>query len=178
MNHHRLNGFRNLKWSAAWLACWMFAGCGLDVIEVEVVESGSAGLAGATFPGMNQFGTSLEDALQTKDIEPGKVDSLKVVSGSLKLTSRGGVTQDLSFLEKMEFNVSAPGLETRLLASQSVFPTGRTEVQFEIDGALELKPYLDTREMSVTLEAPLVFVPPDRVDLEVRFRLRVDVNVI
>jgi hypothetical protein len=156
----------------------MTPGCGLDVIEVEVVQDGFAALAGATFPGMNQFGVSLEDALQTKDINPGDVDSLKVLSGSIEMTSKGGVTKDLSFIQKMEFWVAAPGQATMLLASAPAFPKGTTKKDFTLTRDLELKPYLATGQMAVTLEAPLVQPPIDTVELRVRFKLRVDVNVI
>jgi hypothetical protein len=167
---------RGLSWMVLLLA--LVPGCGLDVIEVEVVQDGFAALAGATFPGMNQFGVSLEDALQAKDINPGDVDSLRVLSGSIEMTSKGGVTKDLAFIQKMEFWVAAPGQTTVLLASAPSFPKGTTKKDFTLTKDLELKPYLATGQMAVTLDAPLVQPPIDTVELRVRFRLRVDVNVI
>ncbi len=154
------------------------AGCGVDVIHIEVVETGQAGGMAISFPGMGNFGSSLGSALSDKDVDPGDVDSMKVTDVTLELTSQGGLTDDLSFLKDLRFEVSAEGMGPEELASWTSFAEGDRKVDLEVASDLELKPYLKAGSMTVSLDAELSFPPPDVVDLQVTFKLRVDVDVI
>ncbi len=151
--------------------------CGLDVVEFDVVETGGVGGAALNFPGMANFSTGLGRALSDKDVDPGDVDSMKVLEVSLRMTSQGGLTQDLSFIEDMEFSAEADGLPTARIAFQASIAEGVREVQFQVEDNLELKPYLEAGNMAIQVQATLNPPPPDLVELEVTFKIRVDVDL-
>jgi hypothetical protein len=153
-------------------------GCGLDVVEFDVKEEVTVGGTSMVFPEMANFGGSLEKSLSDKDVDPGDVDSMKLLSCSIRMIGGGGLTNDLSFLEKLEFYVSADGMPRTLMASQPSFPDGIREADLTVTEGLELKPYLKAGNMKVTPEAPFVYLPPDLVSMELVFHMRVDVNVI
>lgn len=151
--------------------------CGLDVVEITIEEEGQVGLAGVLLPGIGNFGSSLERALSDEDVDPGDVDSMKVLGCRLEMISQGGITNDLTFLEKMEFYLDADGMEQKLLAGRNGFTEGEREVDLDVTDDLELKPYLKAGGMSVSVDAPMVQPPPDLVEIRVTFRIRVNVDV-
>jgi hypothetical protein len=167
---------------AGWLlgigASLVWPACGIDVLDIELVETGQAGGLAISFPGFGNFGTSLGQALSSKDVDPADVDSMKLTAVQFTLTSQGGLTDDLTFLRSLAFVVSADGLAGQELASHSPFSAGERTVAFEVRSELELKPFLEAGGLRIEIEADLAYPPPDVVDLEVTFRLRVDVNVI
>ena len=162
------------------LACVVagLASCGLDIVKFDVVEEGQVGLAGVNIPGLTNFGSSMRDALSTEGVNPGDVDSMHVLSGSIDMTSQGGITQDLSFFESLEFVVSAKGMQSRTLAVAPALTQGTRTAELEVDSELDLKPYLKAGDMTVEIVAVMNPVPADRVDLKIVFRVRVDVNVV
>ncbi len=162
----------------ALLLAWLGSGCGADVVNLSVTETGQAGGLAIQFPGMGNFSSSLGRALSKKDVNPKDVDSMKVKAVTLSLVSQGGLTDDLSFLEELSFVVSATGVESQVLAVQPSFSEGDREVQLQVTEDLELKPYLKAGDMRIDVDASLAFPPPDVVDLEVTFRIRVNVNVV
>jgi hypothetical protein len=155
------------------------SGCGADVVNVELTEEGAAGNTGVLdIPGLPSFGSSLSRALNKKDVNPKDVDSMKLRECSIKMLSQGGLSEDLSFMEKLEFWVSGGSLDRALMATQPSFPAGTRQADLQVTQDLELKPYLDTGGMVVEAEVPLVMPPPDLVEFELYFKIRVDVNVI
>jgi hypothetical protein len=153
------------------------SGCGLDVIEVEVTETGVVGLTGLNFPGMPQFSASLGRALTDKDVKPSDVDSLRLVRARLSHLSVGVMPPDLAFLHDVRLEASAAGQPTARLAEQAAFAPGT--IQADLPTAdLELKPYLDTGAMRLGLEATADPPPMAAIELELKLRFRVDVNVI
>ena len=166
--------------SASVLACLTLTliGCGADVINIKVVETGQAGGLAISFPGMGNFSSGLGKALSDKDVTPKDVDSMTVTDVSLTLTSQGGLTDDLTFLENMRFDVSADGLAPEVLANHAAFADGQRQADFQVTPDLELKPFLQAGTMRIDVDADLAYPPPDVVELEVVFKLRIDVNVI
>jgi hypothetical protein len=154
------------------------AGCGLDVVEFDVKEEVTVGGTSMVFPEMSNFGGSLERSLSNKDVNPGDVDSMKLLSCSIRMIGQGGLTNDLSFLQKLEFYASATGMPRTLMASQPSFPDGVREADLTVTEGLELKPFLKAGDMKVSPDAPFEYLPPDLVNLEIVFHMRVDVNVI
>ena len=163
-----------------WLFCLLALGsvsCGLDVVEFDVVETGGVGGAALNFPGMANFSTGLGRALSDKDVDPDDVDSMKVLEVSLRMNSQGGLTRDLSFIEDMEFSAEAEGIPTARIAFQAAIGEGIREVQFQVEDDLELKPYLEAGNMAIKVQATLNPPPPDLVELEVTFKIRVDIDL-
>ncbi|HUU01604.1 MAG TPA: hypothetical protein VM425_09205 [Myxococcota bacterium] len=157
----------------------LFSACGLDVVEFSVVEEGLVGMAGVNVPGLGNFGSSLDNALSDQGVDPGDVDSMRVLTGSLEMTTQGGLTKDLSFFEKLEFNLGADGMQpTRLALAAQPIAAGTKHVDLDVDSRLDLKPYLDAGNMLVDVDAMLNPLPPDAVGIKLIFKVRVDVNVI
>jgi hypothetical protein len=154
------------------------AGCGLDVVELNVKEEVMVGGTSMVFPEMGNFGATLEKSLTDKDVDPSDVDSMKLLSCTIEMIGQGGLTNDLSFLQKLDFYVAATGMNRTLLASQPSFPKGTRQADLTVTEDLELKPYIEAGDMKISPDAPFVFVPPDLVSMEIVFRIRVDVNVI
>ncbi len=154
------------------------AGCGLDVVELDVKEQVTVGGTSMVFPEMGTFGATLEKSLTDKDVNPGDVDSMKLLSCSIEMIGQGGLTNDLSFLQKLDFYVTATGKERTLMASQPSFPVGTRRADLTVTEGLELKPYLNAGDMKVSPDAPFEYLPPDLVTMEIVFHIRVDVNVI
>ncbi|MBN2497500.1 MAG: hypothetical protein JXR96_23105 [Deltaproteobacteria bacterium] len=164
---------------ALWLAACLCsaAGCGLDVVEIEVVETGQVGLTALRFPGMDSFGSSLGRALSDKDVDPSDVDSMRVTAVHIRMLSQGGLTDDLSFVEDLALTAAAEELDAARLAHKESFAEGVREADLEIDAQTELKPFLEAGGMRVEVGARLNPPPPDLVELELAVKLRVDVNL-
>ena len=154
------------------------SGCGLDIVEFDVKESVTVGGTSMVFPEMANFSGSLERSLSDKDVNPGDVDSMKLLACSIRMIGQGGLTNDLSFLQKLDFFATATGMPRTLLASQPSFPGGMREADLTVTEGLELKPFLKAGDMKVSPDAPFNYLPPDLVNLEIVFHMRVDVNVI
>jgi len=150
--------------------------CGLDVVEIEIVETGTIGGLAISLPGMSSFGSAVGRAISAKEVDPADVDSLRAIGVSLAITSAGQTT-DFTFLEKVAFVVSATGLAPGEVDARDTFPVAQAKVDLNVRD-LELKPYLDTGAMSIQVQGQIKAPPPDQVTFEVRFRLRVDVNVL
>ncbi len=169
---------RSLLLPAALLAVF-FSACGLDVVEFSVIEEGSIGGAGVNIPGLGNFGSSLDNALSGQGVDPGDVDSMRVLTGSIEMTTHAGLTKDLSFFDILEFNMVADGMQpARLAWAAQPIATGSTRVELDVDSDLELKPYLDAGNMRVEIDATLEKPLPDVVGIKLIFKVRVDVNVI
>ena len=166
-----------LLWGVV-LAAVPSTGCGLDVVEFTITEDGAAGGAAFQMPGLPNFSSSLTDALSSKDVNPDDVDSMRLLECRIEMVSQGGLTNDLSFLEKLEFYVSADGLAPQLMASQPSFPQGIREADLTVTEGIELKTFLDAGNLTVTTDAPLIYPPPDIVEFKVTFKIRVDINVV
>jgi hypothetical protein len=151
--------------------------CGVDVIEVEIKEQGQVGMAAISFPGMEQFGTSLGRSLSDKDVNPDDVDSLKLIRLQLFHRSVGVQPADLTFLHDLRFDATATGLAAATLAEQAEFAAGTREADLP-PADVELKPYLEAGSMRLELDATVNPPPAALIDLEVVLRFRVDVNVI
>ncbi len=159
-------------------ALGLLAACGADVVRIEVTESGQAGGMALSFPGMESFGSSLGRALGDEDVKPGDVDSMRVERVELALLSQGGLTEDLGFLQQVRFLVAADGMEAEVLAERASIPEGARTIEFEVTPELDLKPFLKAGGMRIEIDAELAFPPPDVVELEATFKIRVDVNVV
>ncbi len=159
-------------------AATFFCSCGLDVVEFSVSEEGLVGMAGVNVPGLGNFGSSLDNALSDQGVDPNDVDSMRVLTGSLEMTTQGGLTKDLSFFEKLEFNLGADGMQPTRLAWADPIVAGSTRVDLNVESQLDLKPYLNAGNMRVDVDAKLNPLPPDAVGIKLVFKVRVDVNVV
>ena len=65
-------------------------------VEFDMVEEGQVGLAGVNIPGLSSFSSGLRNALSAEGVDPGDVDSMKVLSGTFEMTSQGGIRRATS----------------------------------------------------------------------------------
>ena len=88
------------------------------------------------------------------------------------------MTEDLGFLQQVRFLVAADGMEAQVLAERVSIPEGARTIELEVAPELDLKPFLKAGGMRIDIDAELAFPPPDVVELEATFRIRVNVNVV
>ncbi len=159
----------------------LFAACGhLD--EVDVTRSGSATVIGA--PGgaalpagaMASFPVSIgRDALAEQGLDPGDVDSARLVALRLEVTA--GTSLE-AWLDEVAIWVEAPGLPRVLVAQKRgirALPAGTAAVDLDVQGA-DLKPYVLADTTTVVAEGAGV-QPPVDTTVKATMTLRVDVNV-
>lgn len=159
----------------------LLAACGhLD--EVDVTRSGSATVAGA--PGgvalpagsMASFPVSIgRDALAAEGLDPGDVDSARLVALRLEVTA--GTSLE-AWLDEVAFWVEAPPLPRVLVARKSgirALPAGTTAVDLDVQG-VDLKPYVLADRTTVVAEGSGI-LPPVNTTVKATMTLRVDVNV-
>lgn len=160
-------------------AVLVLAGCG-DLDEIDVVRSGTATVPGgpavplsgvvATFP----FSIG-RDALAEEGIDPGDVDSARLVALRLEVT-QGASLED--WLDAVSLWVEAPGLPRVLVASRTgiaALPDGTAAVDLEAAG-VDLKPYVLADTTALTAEGSGT-APPVDTTLRATATVRVDVNV-
>jgi hypothetical protein len=161
--------------SAALLA----AGCGgLD--EIEFTRSGSATVPAGAAPlpagAFVEFPFSIgRDALADEGIDPGDIDSARVVA--LRLEATDG-TPLQAWLDRVAIHVEADGLPRVLVGERSgirALPAGTAAVELDVSGA-DLKPYALAPTTAVVAEGEGE-LPPAATTVKATMTLRVDVNV-
>jgi hypothetical protein len=104
-------------------------------------------LLGVAFPDLATFDLTSESEFQNQGVEKEDIDSVRIETFTLKVVSPSG--QDLSFFKKIEFYVETADLPKVLVASQTEFPAGATEVELDLED-VELRDYVAADSMSVT----------------------------
>lgn len=151
--------------------------------NIEFMQKASAIVPGSTvldnltgslgFDGFNSIGSSYQQTLSNEDIDPSKVDYVKIKSFSLEVTDPLG--QDLSFFDSFEVHIQADGLDKVLIANLSSFPNGETKVNLEIPD-INLKPYLSQDNMTITTEVDGQ-KPAEDTTIEASTVFDIDINV-
>lgn len=155
---HRLRSFRSL---VSLIACAaLVSGCG-GILSFDTSISGQTTIQKGTlleqalpmdFSGLGGIQLSQTQAFQNQGVSPDQVDSIKMKSFTLEVTDPPS-GQDLSFLDAIEFDVSADGLPTQRIAQSApgAFQGART-VSLTVDD-VELKPYATAPNFSITSKA-------------------------
>jgi hypothetical protein len=157
------------------------AACGkLD--QIDLSRSGSATVrgspGGAALPvgGIAVFPISVgRDALAAEGIDPGDVDSAKLVALRLDVTQGTSLER---WLRSVSLYVEAPGLPRVPVAQKSgieALPAGTSRVDLDTFG-VDLKPYVIAPTTTVTAEGTGT-VPPADTTVQATATIRVDVNV-
>ncbi len=95
---------------------------------------------------------SQTQSFQNHDVKPSQVDSIKLKRLTLEITNPPS-GQDFSFLNSIEFDVSADGQPTKRIAESAPGAfQGATQVDLNLDG-VELKPYATAPNFSITTKA-------------------------
>lgn len=132
--------------------------CDVNLVDIEVsgstettVEAGTVVetlLGDLGFTGLVEMDVTAAQELQNQGVKPGDISS--AVLSELVFTAASG-SPDLSFLDEVSLWVSAPELDTRLVASQDEFPEGQAVVAFELTGE-EIAPYVVSQSMTLSTE--------------------------
>ncbi|MBI3179112.1 MAG: hypothetical protein HYZ27_05585 [Deltaproteobacteria bacterium] len=158
--------------------------CG-DVDNFDIVESSSTQIPGCTvacqvlstlpFADFGAMDLTQNEELENQGVSKDQIDSVKVTDLVLTVTDPPG--QDLTFIETIEFRVSAAGLSEKVIAQGGPFPAGLTQVHLNVLD-VELKPYASAESMTITTETgPGSEMPPQSTTVEATITLSVDVNV-
>ena len=158
-----------------WLACQG------KLITISVTESSTTTVEEGTiledllgdlgFESFLSMDLTESQELQNQGVEPGDIVDVRLVYLELEALSPSGA--DLSFIEEMDVFVSAPGLDTVLIAEAASFPEGEAIVPFDI-ADVDLTEYVVSRSMTFTTE---INAHRPEADTEVEARFEVDVGV-
>ena len=120
-------------------------------IEGQSTLGGLTDLVGALgFEGFTDMDISQSQDLVNQGVEPGDIETAVVTS--FRLAVLEPTDGDLSFISSLEIWVEAPDLEPVLVASQTDFPVGSSEILFNLED-VELVDYVVSDSMRITTEA-------------------------
>ena len=139
-------------------AAFLLGACIGELLTIRVDESASTvveagGIVGElltslSFAGFDDLSVSIDQELANQGVAPGDVESVHIVE--LEFSTPDGA--DLSFLSEVSVYVSAPGLDTVLVAFQDTFPEGVTTVALELPDE-DLTAYVEAESMTLTVDA-------------------------
>lgn len=162
-------------------AAFLLTSCGrLDEVDITrtatgtvIGAPGAAPLTGGSFGGL---GLMLDEAaLRQNGIDPGDVDSAKLVG--LRLTATRGTSFE-AWLDAVSFFLEAPGLPRVRVAQTSgvrSLPAGTTTLELSAAG-VDLKPYALAPSRTVDVEVTGT-QPPVDTTIQATATIRVNVNV-
>jgi hypothetical protein len=110
--------------------------------------------------------------LQNQGVEPGDISSVEFTTLSLEATGPAG--SDLSFIERIELFVEAPGVPRVRVASQDDFPAGQALVELDLD-AVDLTEYVVSQSMTITSDVT-ASRPEEETTVEAYYALDVGVT--
>ncbi len=110
--------------------------------------------------------------LRNQGVEPGDIS--EVTFRELTLTVTSPPNGDLSFIDELEFWVSAPGLPRVRVASQSSFPDGAPSVSMILDDQ-DLTEYVVSESMTIETEIT-ASRPQQRTTVDAFYAIRVGVT--
>jgi len=125
------------------------------------------------FDSLTRFDITESQALANEGVQRHEIDSMRLTRLGLEVLSPDG--GDLSFLERLEFYVSAPELPRVRIAHAEDFPDGASQVDLALD-SVELADYAAAPSMTIDTESS-GRRPAQETRLEVSLELLVDVNV-
>jgi len=168
------------NWGAAAIVL-VWSACGGDLFTVGVEDEATTTIPAATplevllgdvgFGDFASMDLTSSQEIRNQGVEPGDIEEVFLVAFELEALSPDGA--DLSFIDRMELYVEAPGLPRRRVASQDDFPAGEAVVAFELEG-VDLTDYVVSEAM--TLSTEVEGRRPDD-DTEVEARYGIDVGV-
>jgi len=135
---------------AAWVGCDALFHIDIDGASTTDVP---AGTPFETILGDLGFGEFIDmdvtdnSELQNQGVEPGDISSVEFTE--LHLEAVGPEGADLSFIERIDLYVSAPGLPEVRIASQGDFPVGQALVQLDLDD-VDIVEYVVSQSMTIT----------------------------
>ena len=164
----------------------LILGCGdKGLFHVEIAESSEAtvegtGILGTAvelvgglgFEGFTQMNIVNAQELQNQGVSPGDIESAEIIE--LKLSVLSPSDGDLSFLDSMDILVSAPGLDTVLVATQDTFESGEQTIYFELEG-INLVDYVISESLTIETDV-LGTAPEEDTTIEASFVLDVGVT--
>lgn len=154
----------------------------LDVISME--ETSTTTIAKASIfeqlIGDLGFGSFLNidlvdnTELRNQGVERHQIDSVYATSLTLAITSPA-TGQDFSFLDSLQFYVSAANLPRVRIASGNNFPAGAKELELQVD-AVDLAPYASADSMTITSDVD-GRKPQEETSIEAKIALAIDLNI-
>ena len=126
------------------------------------------------FGGVANMDLSQSQALQNQGVSRNQIDSVRVTSLALTITSPASGA-DFTFLNSLSFFVEAPDVARQRIAHGGPFPTGASNMTLDLDG-LDLAPYAAASSMSITTEVN-GHSPSEATTIHATMDLEIDVNV-
>ena len=125
------------------------------------------------FEDLATFDVTDDETLANQGVTKNQIDSVTISTLSLRVVSP--MSGDFTFLDRLEFFVSSPGLQEKRIAAGGPFAMGDNEVFMTLD-MVELAPYAtaDSMKISTQVEGRR---PDEETQIEARIELLVDVSV-
>ena len=158
------------------------AGCN-PTVSFDTTFTGKSTIPGSTLgslsgpltlTGFNNINFSQQANLQNNNTDKSHIDHVRVKTATLTVTSPSG--QDLSFLQSLSFTIASTGQPTKIIAHQTVFPSGQTSVQLVIDG-VDLAPYAKADSFSIGSTGNGT-APPHDTTIDINMVLTIDAHVL
>jgi hypothetical protein len=132
---------------------------GLDNIDVEA--SGEAVIPQRTvldellgqvsFAGFGNFDISQTQEFQNQGYTKDQIDSVRIERLTLEIADPAGASFD--FMDTVRFSVEADGLPLVEIARLDSVPAGSNELELQVAGDVELRPYVVAPSMRITNDA-------------------------
>jgi len=170
---------RHRTFGIVFLAAWTACGARLFTIQLEdsavvVIEEATLleeAIGDLGFGDLLDVDIAQSEELANQGVEPGDIREVYLTDFVLAATDPEGA--DLSFLDRVDIVVSAPGLPEQVIATADAFPEGLAQVDFELED-VDLTEYVVAESMTLTTDAT-GRRPPD--DTTVRADFVIDVGV-
>lgn len=141
------------------LAATLMVACSGKLLEISIEEQSEVVVDKGTpleiviqdlgFGDFTDLDLTSKQAIENQGVEPGDISDVYFDHITLTVTDPSG--GDLSFLDSLEFFVSADGLPTILVASRYDFPKGTQQVEMIIED-VDIVDYVVSESMDVTTE--------------------------
>lgn len=126
------------------------------------------------FAGFGDFDIEQSQAFRNQGYTRDQVDSVRMQSFTLTIAGPAGASFD--FIRSIRFYAEADGQPRVLIAELATIPTGLSTLELEVDGDVELQPYVVAPSMTITTEATGQR-PPQETTIDATASFDVDVAV-
>lgn len=126
------------------------------------------------FAGFDDIDITQAQEFENQGYTEDQIDSVRLETVTLTVSTPAGGNFD--FLDSIAFFVEAEGEERVEIARLDPVPMGESVVELEVDGSVELRPYVVADAMTVTTEASGTR-PEDDTTVDAHLSFDVDVNV-
>jgi hypothetical protein len=155
--------------------------CG-NLLTIDIEESSTTTIEQGTlleeligdlgFGGFAQMDVTDNQTLANQGVEPGDLESVKLISMELEAVEGDG---DLSFIDTLSFSATAPDVDTVVIGDQSDFPEGQAVVEMNLYD-VDLVDHAVSESMTITTDVT-AGRPTSDTKVKATFTMRIKATV-